>query len=138
MIADLHSALETDPMILDERFGTAIVAEDPCLGIPELRRHRLSLDIEIVPSESNFHVYHALAAYRALERVLHVFLPACVMDAVPTSHEYDGLRRGKHVLPTNGAITICRSLDAFVRVFDAHGNASTTRLSPLALKEVFS
>ena len=80
-------------MVLDKRFGATVIAKDPGFCVSKLRWHGLCLDIEVVLPERDLHIHHAFAAYRALERVLHVLFPAGVVDTVPAPHEHDRFRR---------------------------------------------
>ena len=109
----------------------AVVAEDHGLGVPEFGRHLLSLDRGIHIAELRVHVGKTLVAYRALVRHPHVLLIALLMYTMTARHEHYGLGRREHVVPADGAVAVCRSLDALVRRLHRHGYAGTASLSLL-------
>lgn len=64
-----------------------------------------------------------------------MLLVARVMDTVPATHENDSLRRRKHVLATDGAVTVHRSFDADVLIAQIHANAD---VADFAMEKVFA
>lgn len=105
-MSHLHAAFEAQPMILDRGFSMAVVTIDPCFHVPELWRHRLAFDCLFQLPELHVHVDEAPTAnWTAITR-FHILMVTIMMDAVPTSHEDDRLRRGKHVFSTYWAVAV--------------------------------
>ena len=53
-------------MVLDSRLGAAVVAKDDRLGVLELGRHLLLLNLNVKVAEVRFHVNCTLVAYWTL------------------------------------------------------------------------
>lgn len=115
-------------MILDQRFGATIVTIDPSFCVSELRRHRLTFYRTIQLSECHFHVHNTSTADGTFERGLHMILVTDVMYAMTTWHEYDCLRRGKHVFATDWTIAVGGTLDTTMCIPYGYGKTSTTSL----------
>ena len=103
---NLHGTLESNPVVLDKRFRTAVIAEYPGFCVSELGGHGLGFNIKVVLSESYLHVDHAFAAYWTLERILHMFLPTHVVNTVTTPHENHSFWRRKHVFAADRTIAV--------------------------------
>lgn len=107
-------------MISDRSFGIAIIAVDPCSSILEFGRHWLGFDCSFQMPELPFHIDNTSAADWASIRAFHVFVVASMVYAVAASHKDYCLGRCEHVFAADGAITICRALDAAMGVLNGY------------------
>ena len=99
-----NPALETKPVIVRCALCRTVIAENDGLGILILVRHRLVSDGYVDVAELRLHIDNALATDRAFIRSLQIFVIAFLVYAMTTSHEDNGLWRGKHIITANRAV----------------------------------